>query len=786
MQTKRTTRLPAFVILLAWAMAASHPGWAREYHVAVDGADAHAGTRGAPFRTIQRAADLAQPGDVITVHAGIYRERVNPPRGGDSDKKRIVYRSAPGERVEIRGSEVLTNWVKVQEDLWKATLPNSYFGSFNPYTNVIQGDWFDPRGRVHHTGAVYLNGDWLTEATRLEEVLDRTGKPPAWFLSAGTQYLLNVAWLQAGTAETSSTTKRIPASGFSAQQGVQAAPCTEGGECIGWIEAGDWVQYAGVDFGTREERIEVRASSATEGGVIEVRLDRPDGELLGSCTVPNTGGWQAWASYTVKFKPVSGVRTVCLAFRALPLAADQPNPLNPQLWFARVDKTSTTIWAQFKGVDPNRQQVEINVRRTVFYPDKPGRNFITVRGFGLRHAATPWAPPTAEQVGLIGTHWSKGWIIEDNTISHSVCSGIALGKHGDRWDNTSANTAEGYVKTIDRAHQNAWNRETIGHHVVRNNVISHCEQAGIVGSLGAAFSTVTGNWIHDIHVRRLFSGAEMAGIKFHAAIDCVIAGNHIHRTCLGLWLDWMAQGTQVSRNLFHDNPGQDLFVEVDHGPFVVDNNLFLSPVSLLDISEGGAYAHNLFAGKIITLPEPNRETPYHPAHSTEVAGLARIKGGENRFYNNVFIGAGKAAAPPTPRPARDPEWAGGYGLWMYDTREFTVQTGGNVFYRGAQPDLREADPAVFETQDLQPRLVAHGNRFHLGLVSGPELTAVPTAPVTTLRLGKARVPGLHYENADGSPLQLNRDYLGRERDPSHPTPGPFEKPGSGAVELRVW
>ena len=191
--------------------------------------------------------------------------------------------------------------------------------------------------------------------------------------------------------------------------------------------------------------------------------------------------------------------------------------------------------------------MEINVRQTVFYPEKTGINYITVRGFTLEDAATPWAPPTAEQIGLIGTHWSKGWIIENNKISYSICSGISLGKYGDEWDNTSANTAEGYVKTIERALANGWSKENIGHHIVRNNTISHCEQAGIVGSLGAAFSTVTGNTIHDIHVRQLFSGAEMAGIKFHGAIDVEISHNHIYRTCRGLWLDWMAQGTRVSR-----------------------------------------------------------------------------------------------------------------------------------------------------------------------------------------------------------------------------------------------
>ncbi|MEI6606096.1 MAG: DUF1565 domain-containing protein, partial [Verrucomicrobiota bacterium] len=58
---------------------------ASDLHVTKDGNDSNAGTRAAPLRTIQHAADLAQAGDVITVHAGVYRERVIPPRGGQSD-----------------------------------------------------------------------------------------------------------------------------------------------------------------------------------------------------------------------------------------------------------------------------------------------------------------------------------------------------------------------------------------------------------------------------------------------------------------------------------------------------------------------------------------------------------------------------------------------------------------------------------------------------------------------------------------------------------------------------
>jgi hypothetical protein len=66
---------------------------AAEWHVAVTGKDTQRGTKDAPLQTIQRAADLAHPGDTVTVHAGVYRERVNPPRGGAADTKRIFYQA---------------------------------------------------------------------------------------------------------------------------------------------------------------------------------------------------------------------------------------------------------------------------------------------------------------------------------------------------------------------------------------------------------------------------------------------------------------------------------------------------------------------------------------------------------------------------------------------------------------------------------------------------------------------------------------------------------------------
>lgn len=378
----------------------------KEYHVSVNGSDANNGNAATPFKTISAAANVAMPGDVITVHAGIYREQVAPPRGGNSESERIVYQAAKGEKVEIKGSEIIKGWEKTDNDTWIVKIPNTFFGKFNPFDDLIRGDWYS--GGKYHTGAVYLNGDWLMEALKKDEVMSAVG-----------------------------------------------------------------------DKGQR--------------------------------------------------------------------------------WYSSVDSTTTTIWAQFKNTDPNKETVEINVRQKVFYPERPFINYITVRGFVMQHAATNWAPPTAEQMGLIGTHWSKGWIIENNVVQYSKCSGISLGKYGDEFDNKNTESAEGYVGTINRALKLGWNKGTIGSHIVRNNRIAYCEQTGIVGSMGCAFSIVEGNVIHDIHIRRLFGGAEMAGIKFHGAVDVEIRNNRIYRTVLGIWLDWMAQGVQVKNNLMYDNLDRDLF-----------------------------------------------------------------------------------------------------------------------------------------------------------------------------------------------------------------------------------
>lgn len=608
----------------------------KEYHVSMNGNDQNNGTEKAPFRTIGKAAQSAYPGDVITVHQGIYREWVNPPRGGESDDNRITYRAAPGEKVEIKGSERITTWTKEQSGIWKVVLPNSFFKDYNPYVDSIYGDWFYNHGRIHHTGEVFLNNKSLFEKENLEKVIN----PVAL------------------------------------------------------------------------EHIKDKESS----------------------------------TYT---------------------------------WYCENDGENTTIWANFHHHNPNKELVEISARRTCFYPEKPGINYITIRGFHISQAATQWGAPTAEQIGMIATHWNKGWIIEDNIISNSKCSGITLGKerttgHNVWLNDTSIDGSLHYIEVTFRALRNGWNKENIGSHIVRNNTIFDCEQTGICGSMGSAFCLIENNHIYNIWTKRQFDGAEIGGIKFHAAIDTQIMNNRIHHSGRGLWLDWMTQGTRVSSNLFYGNDLEDIFLEVNHGPFLIDNNILGSRISLNEQSHGGAYVHNLFLGKIIPRVEHNRYTPYHLPHSTDVAGLSIIVGGDDRFYNNLFC-------PVIPEKERDKIEK--YGLSEYDKAVYPVSADGNIYYNHAIPFTNEENKISLPNYNPEASIEEKNNEVYLHL-SLRQLNDLQTKLVDTDRLGKAKLPRQKFENPDGTPLIINTDYFGNKRG-NNPTPGPFETVKDGTIRLKL-
>ena len=133
------------ILFLLLSGAVSCP--AIEYHVSKTGYDSAPGTSSQPLLTVNAAAQRALPGDTVTVHSGVYREWVDPMYGGNAEDSRILYRAAEGEIVELKGSELVKGWKKSKQldrDIWTVTLPDSFFGTFNPFAEAYSGDWLFP------------------------------------------------------------------------------------------------------------------------------------------------------------------------------------------------------------------------------------------------------------------------------------------------------------------------------------------------------------------------------------------------------------------------------------------------------------------------------------------------------------------------------------------------------------------------------------------------------------------------------------------------------------------
>ena len=113
--------------------------------------------------------------------------------------------------------------------------------------------------------------------------------------------------------------------------GLETERATEGGMNVGWIENGDWLRVKGVGFGTGATTFTARVASAGSGGRIEVRLDSASGPVVGTCTVPVTGGWQSWTTVSCPVSGATGTRDLVLRF-----AGGSGNLFNVTSWqFAR-------------------------------------------------------------------------------------------------------------------------------------------------------------------------------------------------------------------------------------------------------------------------------------------------------------------------------------------------------------------------------------------------------------------------------------------------------------------
>lgn len=106
-------------------------------------------------------------------------------------------------------------------------------------------------------------------------------------------------------------TSTINAPFFSAQSGTWAHD-----GFVSYIHQGDWLAYKGIDFGagTTSFTASVAADPKFAGRKIQVRLGSPTGAVVGTLTIPNTGGWEKFQSVKINTAKITGVKDVYLTF----------------------------------------------------------------------------------------------------------------------------------------------------------------------------------------------------------------------------------------------------------------------------------------------------------------------------------------------------------------------------------------------------------------------------------------------------------------------------------------
>ena len=116
--------------------------------------------------------------------------------------------------------------------------------------------------------------------------------------------------------------ERTEAETIAWQKGIATEICSAPGAYVASlnmhvtnIDDGDWIAVSNADFGQVGPTTFMANVAAVNGGTIEIRLDSPDGELIGTLEVTPTGGEQEWKLMECDVKQVTGVHNIFFLFK---------------------------------------------------------------------------------------------------------------------------------------------------------------------------------------------------------------------------------------------------------------------------------------------------------------------------------------------------------------------------------------------------------------------------------------------------------------------------------------
>jgi alpha-N-arabinofuranosidase len=124
-------------------------------------------------------------------------------------------------------------------------------------------------------------------------------------------------------------------------------------------------------------------------------------------------------------------------------------------------------------------------------------------------------------------------------------------------------------------------------------------------------------------------------------------------------------------------------------------------------------------------------------------------------------------------------------LEMFKRVEQPAYIAANAYFNGAQGFGRET--GGYTDPDFHPdvKIIDEGDAVYLELNISQEMLEVPAKIVSTATLGTVRIVDAIFDDPQGKPVTLDRDYLGAPRS-EKPLVGPLEGLKPGANRIKVW
>jgi len=251
-----------------------------------------------------------------------------------SNGDNVIRFSFDTTQYEVENTVGDTLWLKIVRVNHKI---RGYFSS--------DGDNWAQVGQIFDVSAIDSYSDYST-FTGTRQGLYVKGVQNCWF----DLYIYRDAY--------TSILAECPANQLGTKRTVQSTDVT----VLDNIYTNNWAMYAGVEFGNNEyqksaDSIKVIASSATDGGVVEVYIDSIDESTkIAECNIASTGSWTSFETFSAKLlSNVSGNHDVYLLFTG---SGSNKLFMQQSFYFTEEKLSTGTMGENIKG--PRKYELEQN------------------------------------------------------------------------------------------------------------------------------------------------------------------------------------------------------------------------------------------------------------------------------------------------------------------------------------------------------------------------------------------------------------------------------------------